>query len=129
MLQGQSHALVECTRCILDAACHVIAESLLAHAHGHVAVTVVSTHVRTTCKLRGCHVITSRYELLVALPSTDVVTLNCVVVNLAQSLRLMILELGAMMVTLARLCALLGVEVARVHLLRGVDLLVGGHVE
>lgn len=51
-------------------------------------------------QLRGCHIIASRNELFVTLADW-MVTLNRIILNLAQGLRLVILEFRAVMGALA----------------------------
>ena len=90
-MQGQSHALVECTACVAQTIGLIaIRESLLAHAHGCIAVTILHSHLLLS-QLGRCDIVASADKLLISLPTRHV-ALDGIVVNLAQSLTLLRLE-------------------------------------
>ena len=104
MLQGQSHALVQCTACVAKTIGLIaIGERLLTHAHGCIAVTILHAHLLLS-QLGRCDVVARADKLLISLPTRHV-PLDGIVVNLAQSLTLLRLEFLA--VIGARFSALL----------------------
>ena len=78
---------------LLDARAGPTTESLLTHAHGCIALTIVlGTHMLLLLSnLRWCQVVAGCNELLVSF-ATPHVTLDRVIVNLAQSLTLLCLH-------------------------------------